>query len=515
MAELKKGVQIEITAKDSTSQGLDSAANKVKDTANKTKNDVKDAVEDIAKSAGKLPGVLGKVQNALGAIGGTAMAVIGAFKIGWDIGTWLNDKVITPLFGIKDPLEEIDKLNRELQRQADEAAAKWQEALGKWAEGWSKAVDGAERAKQAVEDATQAYLRMQDAKERVASAGSDARMLGMERERFEAMAGASTPEEAAALGMYHDVLIAAQKAKQELAKFDRDAEVSAKKQADAEAALRESLNTRVNLKRQLKELDEKIGRYDSQWAADKYGFENANKMVAELRKERSAIETQIADATRDIDRRRGDIFAMRESRSAEAQERENIKERTKLEVDEKKKAYDDYVEHVEQEEARLAAEEWQRQQDAARRAAEEEYRARQKVERELAAQRLADIRREVQESTMAEGDAQRRLMAAQSQVARAWGWYRDKDSLRAQLEEEKADAEAQTQFEKEFDKLKFRRDWREAKNLSLDEEAVRRVALAKEEEDAAQKAALDTAENTRRSADYLQTIESAFREGGV
>ena len=70
----------------------------------------------------------------------------------------------------------------------------------------------------------------------------------------------------------------------------------------------------------------------------------------------------------------------------------------------------------------------------------------------------------------------------------AWGWYRDKDSLKAQIEEEKANAAAERQFEQDFDRLRFRRDWREATNLSLDQEAVRRVALAREEEEAAQKA---------------------------
>ena len=506
MAEMTSGVQIEITAKDSTAQGLDSAAKNVRDAADKANRDVREAVEDIAKSAGKLPGVLGKVQSALGAlggIGGTAMAVIGAFKIGWDIGTWLNDKVIMPLFGIKDPLEDIVNLNREMRRQADEAAAKWQEALGKWTEGWSRAVDGAERARQAVEDATRAYLQMHDAKERVASAGSDATMLGMERERFKAMAGASTPQEAAAIGKYHDVLIAEQKAKQELAKFDRAAELSAKKQSDAEMALRESLNARVQLKRQLKELDEKIDKYDSQWAADKYGFEKADKMVAELQKERAAIEAQIANATRDVERRRGDVAAMRESRSAESQERENIKERAKLEIDEKKKAYDDYVKHVEQEEARLAAKEWQRRQDSARRASEEERR-----------RRLSDIRKEVQDSARAERDAQKRLAAAQAQVDRAWGWYRDRGSLKAQIEAEKADAKAQTQFEKDFDKLKSRRNWRKAKDLSLEEEAVRRVALAREEKAMADRFAAETAHATARAADSLEYLQKVFENAG-
>ena len=132
-----------------------------------------------------------------------------------------------------------------------------------------------------------------------------------------------------------------------------------------------------------------------------------------------------------------------------------------------------------------------------------------------AAKAVQDTRmRDLREATAAETAAQQRLAAAKQAVDRAWGWYRDKDSLRAQLEEEKADAAAQAQFEKDFDKLKFRRDWREAKDLSLDQEAVRRVALAREEEASAQRAVAETAENTRRAAEALEVIESAFEDGG-
>ena len=112
-------------------------------------------------------------------------------------------------------------------------------------------------------------------------------------------------------------------------------------------------------------------------------------------------------------------------------------------------------------------------------------------EEDLHQTKLANIRKqeEAEKAAAAESAAAHaRLAAAQSAVKQAWGWYRDKDSLKAQIEEEKANAAAEAQFEKDFDKLRFRRDWREATNLSLDQEAVRRVALAREEEEAAQKA---------------------------
>ena len=113
-----------------------------------------------------------------------------------------------------------------------------------------------------------------------------------------------------------------------------------------------------------------------------------------------------------------------------------------------------------------------------------------------------------------ESQAAARLAAAQSKVAEAWGWYRDKDKMAAQLKEEKAEAEAQKQFEKDFEDLKWRRDWRTAKDLSVDQEAVRRVALAKEEETAAQKALAETAKSTAKAAASLAEIEKVITQEG-
>ena len=75
------------------------------------------------KKLGKLQGPLGKLQDMFGGlngtiakVGGTVTAVAAAFKAGWDIGEWLNSNVIEPLFGVKDPIEEIKKKNREATR---------------------------------------------------------------------------------------------------------------------------------------------------------------------------------------------------------------------------------------------------------------------------------------------------------------------------------------------------------------------------------------------------------------
>ena len=163
----------------------------------------------------------------------------------------------------------------------------------------------------------------------------------------------------------------------------------------------------------------------------------------------------------------------------------------------------------EEEAARKAAEAAAKEAEKQR---EKEEAERMKLEYKIHNERLRLQQAEVQAYEKEQADAEKRLAAAQANVQKAWGWYRDKDSLAAQIAEEKADAEARKQYEKDFEKLKFRRDWRTATNLSLDDEAVRRVALAKEEEAAAQLAVKETAENTRRAAEALEAIENALEE---
>ena len=513
MADAKAGVEYTITLKDATQTGAASAAKTVEDAARKAQGAASEAVESIAQRAGRLPGVLGQVQNALGGILGKSAAVIGAFKVGWDIGSWIYDKVITPLFKIKDPIEELKRENREMQREWEKSFEAYGESLKKWADHWDREVEGAEKARQVVEDLTKAYLAMHAARERSAAAQDDATMISMQRDKLAAMAGAASPEEAAALGKRHDILIAEEKARQELAKFDREAEASAQRQANAEEQLLKAQDKRGYLARQMVELDRKVAYAESDKATQDLGFEGANKLEETLKRERETLRRELDQAERDEGLRRNELAAMRASGETEAQERRNIEERARLEIDEKKKAYDDYIAEVEAEEARMAEEEWQRQQEEIRREAELELSERKKIESELAAQRVANLRKELQERSSEQAAAEQRLSAAKSQVSRAWGWYRNKDSLRAQLDEEKADAAAQAQFEKDFDRLRFRRDWREAKNLSLDQEAVRRVALAKEDEAAAEKAAIETAADARRAADSLEAIEAALSEG--
>lgn len=119
--------------------------------------------------------------------------------------------------------------------------------------------------------------------------------------------------------------------------------------------------------------------------------------------------------------------------------------------------------------------------------------------------------KELTERQKEEADAKARLQEAERAEKQAWGWYRDRDSWTAQLAEERADKEAQKQFDKDFENLKSRyRDWRTSDRLSDDDELIRRVALAREEKAAAEQYARETAEATQACADALEAIQAAI-----
>ena len=182
--------------------------------------------------------------------------------------------------------------------------------------------------------------------------------------------------------------------------------------------------------------------------------------------------------------------------------------------EEDKRIAEQMAEAQKKQDAKRAEELKKAEEAAAKKRAEEEARIREKEEAErqrmeekLSRERIRLMQNELNEREKMEADAANGLAEAQEKVRQAWGWYRDKDSLKAQLAEEKAEGAAQKQFEKDFAKLRDRRrDWRTADNLSLDEEAVRRVGLAREAEAEAQKRLDEIAENTRELADRLEEL---------
>lgn len=499
-----------------TRQQIDKLAQDVK----KINNDVKSGTDEAVGSLGKLPGAFGKIQGVIGGLGAKALSVIAAFKVGWDIGAWLREKFIFPLLKIKDPIEELKKHNQELKMQCEAAAKAWEDRWAKMAAGWDAEAKSVQRAVKHVDDLTRAYLQLQQAREQVASAGNDAEMLALRRDKFNAMANAATPEEAAALGKEHDVRIAEAAARQKLGQYDREAESRAEQLSAEEEKLRiatrhvNRVNAAVaNAEKKLAYLESDQSAYDMGWKAAAAEEDKMRARLEKLKEERRSAEAE-------EDRQRRTVEAARVAATADPQMRQNIIDAAQLEIDEKKKAYDDYVAQIEREDAQRAEEAAQREQEEIEREAQkreaemqrlvaEEQRERERMEQQLAAQRIADLRSELSERQRAEKEAQSRQAAAAGSLSTAWGWYRNQNQMQAVIDERKAQAAAEAQWAKDFERLKtWRSDWRTAEfgSLSAADEAVRQVAFAKEEKAAADRAVIETAENTRDLAEKLDEL---------
>lgn len=205
----------------------------------------------------------------------------------------------------------------------------------------------------------------------------------------------------------------------------------------------------------------------------------------------------------------------REKREKEEQAAADKAKREAEEEERIKKSLADAQKKKDEADAKAAAEKKaEEEKKAAEKAAAERARldaqeaARRERERqaELAA-RIRDHQKLLAAERAEESKTRSAVSAAESKLQQAWGWYRDKDSMAAQIAEEKADAAARKQFEKDFDRLKSRRrDWRTAENLSVDDEAVRRVALAREEKEAAERHLAEIEKNTANLAEKLDEL---------
>jgi len=126
MADSKLKLQI-VTALDAAGiKATKEQIDKMESSLSKFNKNGSDGLTSLEKKLGRIPGPAGKIADIFEGLGGKvakfggiATSVIGAFKIGWDIGTFLNDKVIKPLFKIKDPIEELKKSNQRATKELE------------------------------------------------------------------------------------------------------------------------------------------------------------------------------------------------------------------------------------------------------------------------------------------------------------------------------------------------------------------------------------------------------------
>ena len=238
-------------------------------------------------------------------------------------------------------------------------------------------------------------------------------------------------------------------------------------------------------------------------------FKNGERAMLDTEREQKDTKKEEAEKEAKI---RAEAAKKAAREAAEAKQKQAEKEASIEEVYAKERA-----KAKEADDKKAAEKKAEQEKKAAEKAAAERARldAQEAARRERERQKeLADKIRDHQKLLAAERQAENKerskIAAAESKLQQAWGWYRDKDSMAAQLEEEKADAAARKQFEKDFAKLKDRRrDWRTAENLSVDDEAVRRVALAREEKEAAERHLAEIEKNTADLAEKLDELLQA------
>jgi len=494
--EIRNGVVYEIKAENKTGPVVDEAvktaeegAKKVAEASNKAGaaavkgfSPLKAAMSalrgDFARCAAEVAKVIPAFQK-LGSAGPAAMGAVSAAVV----------SVIKFASALKDLISTAFNLGRAPQELREAWAA--MHSLNNEAEIFAVKMN---EAREASERQTKNLLNQADAIAAMTRAQN-------EYNRQLEIAAAKTPEERAAAGRKYDTIDA--EATEEAAAEKRS--IQRGQLAEEERRLREEMREAKRLQKTGRDM---LGRENwTAYGADLYWeqTEKLEELQKKLEENRQAAEM--------LDNEEEAASVQHEARLL----REANAERERIEGEEAKAA-----EKARREEMEAAREEAEYQRELDRELAEaarEEARAiaeeQKRAEAEAHAQKLRNIAEQksaVAAAVNEQRSAQSRLAAAQAQVQRAWGWYRDKDSMAAQLEEEKAEAAAQSQFEKDFERLQFRRDWRTAKNLSVDQEAVRRVALAREEENAAQKAVLDAAEAAREAADSLATIERVMTE---
>ena len=265
----------------------------------------------------------------------------------------------------------------------------------------------------------------------------------------------------------------------------------------------------VDVYNAIRDWGERAGAAVGGWIGTKLNggsFSDASKAA-------SAAAASVRREQQDRDRENAESDAR--AREAGAERRAASKSKKQADADKKQtETLAQMMAKIDEQAAKKKAEEAAK---AAKKAAEAEEKERKRIEKEIAAEKerewkkyVATVRKDVSDWQKEEQIANARLQDAQEKEKKAWGWYRDRDSWKAQLQEERDNAAAEKQFEKDFEKLKSRKsDWRTAK-LNDDDELIRRVALAREEKKAAEDYARLTAEASERAASALEEIQSSL-----
>lgn len=510
-----------------TEQQVEKLAGKFKEMNRNTEKETNKTLNTL----GKMPGYIGKIQSVLTGMAGKVALAFGVVGVALGAlikaGTYIWDKVIKPLktmaelgkkitftsaikeiFGVTNATKEAEKAAKELKKAQEDAVKKayegWSKVFDRMKDGWDETNRASKEAVKGIEAATRAYLEMQAAQGRVTSANDSGVVLGLERGKFDEMAAAAKPEEAARIGARYDILIAEEKAKQEIAAFDEKAKQEAAELVASEQTLEELTKNRAAIEEQLVEAMQQEAKAGKGQTGD--NIAKAQEKAAELVAKKKIELEEAANAELS---KREEIAARKLAMTALEQERDNIRDKTSLEIAEKRKAEKDLIKE-QADEKRKAEEKFKEEvEERERKWREEGEKQTREAQKKLAEERIKDLREEVRRRESLEREAQNRLSTAQSNLSSAWRTYRDKDAMKAEIQEYRDQKKAEQRYERDFKAMESRNpNWRTAEfgTLSARDEAVKRVALAREEEQAAKDAMIETAANTKDLAKKLDDL---------
>ncbi|MBR4603834.1 MAG: hypothetical protein IKO43_03190 [Kiritimatiellae bacterium] len=509
MPKAKKTVEIEIKAKDSTGEGAKSAENSLESLKRKAQDFQKGLMAIVA-----LDSVFGRMGSAVQKVANVAKSAVSGFQ-----AFGLAGGIVTTALSAANAVGEafIERAER-----ARDAVLAWADAmrerLASMRQGAFDALaSDLERVERASAAAAASFDRLAASRERanarreaLFSAAGEASMLDLRAKASKAVFDADD-EDRARVRAEWAVKIAEKEAAQKSLAADRAAKaeeerlkllerrvrLEARAARDADASVAKAQEA-LRVARETAEASGKRGwEVDADSDVARYSrLLDAAKARADAASARAGgARDALADARQASEsaalERRNSLAAAAEARLAAERNLDDILRREHLDALQKEEA--DRLDSLRLEEReRLAA------------------------ERRIARERESLSKAELQERLADERNAAALVIEAQARLNQAWNWYKDKDALAVQIKAEKEDAKAQIQFEKDFGRLRrFRKDWRNAENLSLDDEAVRRVAVAREQRDAAERYAAQTADAAQRAADALEHIQQSFQEGGT
>lgn len=167
-------------------QGIKATEDQINGLANKiSKVNKAEGLSNLENALGDLPGPIGKIGKAIGGLAGQVTAVIGAFKVGFDIGTWLNEKFVAPLLGIKDPIDQLKKQNKKLRDEFANTQHKFNMSVDDSATAFANQQQTIKDEISTIQKLGEQWNKASKAKLEYSLAGQDSQIQKLERDRFE------------------------------------------------------------------------------------------------------------------------------------------------------------------------------------------------------------------------------------------------------------------------------------------------------------------------------------------